>query len=206
MSEIKEIWKPLTVTEIQKIFSRIPVQWWIAGGWALDLYLDRVTRQHDDIDVIILRSEHLLLQKYLVSEWESHKAFKGKLIHWNLNEKLDSHFDNIWIKKKGESTWAFQVMIVDSEDDYWIYKRNGTIRRKLKEIELETSAGVPYIRPEIELLYKGGISLIRAKDFLDLENVMPMLDDTSREWLRDSLTIQYPNGHPWIERIKALSK
>lgn len=206
MSEFKEIWKPLTVTEIQKIFSRIPVQWWIAGGWALDLYLDRVTRQHDDIDVIILRSEHLLLQKYLVSEWESHKAFKGKLIPWNLNEKLDSHFDNIWIKKKGESTWAFQVMIIDSENDYWIYKRNGTIRRKLTEIELKTSAGVPYIRPEIQLLYKGGSSLIREKDFLDLENVMPMLDDTSREWLRDSLTIQYPNGHPWIERIKAFSK
>ncbi|WP_354019378.1 hypothetical protein [Fictibacillus halophilus] len=72
-------------------------------------------------------------------------------------------------------------MIIDSENDYWIYKRNGTIRRKLTDIELKTSAGVPYIRPEIQLLYKGGSSLIREKDILDLENVLPTLDDTSRD-------------------------
>jgi hypothetical protein len=63
-----------------------------------------------------------------------------------VEEKLDSQFDNIWVKKKVETTWAFQVMIIDSEDDYWIYKRNGTIRRKLTDIGLKTSAGVPYLR------------------------------------------------------------
>ncbi|WP_137789126.1 hypothetical protein [Bacillus sp. E(2018)] len=203
MSEIKEIWKPLSVYEIQGILSPIPIQWWIAGGWALDLYLDRMTREHDDIDVVILRSQHLLLQRYLASDWEGYKAFKGKLTPWNMNEKLETHFDNLWFKKKGESTWAIQVMIIDSENDYWIYKRNGTIRKKLSDIEMTTSAEVPYLRPEIQLLYKGGSSVIREKDKLDLENVLPALDNVSREWLRDSLTIQYPNGHPWIERINA---
>ncbi|MBD7964797.1 nucleotidyltransferase domain-containing protein [Fictibacillus norfolkensis] len=203
MSEIKEIWQPLSVDEVQGIFSPMPIQWWIAGGWALDLYLDRITREHDDIDVVILRSQHLLLQKYLFSDWEGYKAFKGKLTPWNKNEKLETHFDNLWFKKKGKSSWAFQVMIIDCEDDYWIYKRNGTIRRKLTDFELTTSEGVSYIRPEIQLLYKGGSSWIREKDNLDLENVLPTLDDVSREWLRDSLTIQYPNGHPWIERINA---
>lgn len=201
MSEIKEIWKPLSVKEIQCIFDQMSLHWWIAGGWALDLHLNRITREHDDIDVLILRSEHLLLQKYLSADWEGYKAFKGKLIPWNMNEKLDSQFDNLWFKKKEESTWAFQVMIIDYKDDYWIYKRNGTIRRELTDIDLKTSEGVPYIKPEIQLLYKGGSSLIREKDQLDLENVLPTLDDVSREWLRDSLTIQYPNGYPWIERI-----
>ncbi|MBH0168313.1 hypothetical protein [Fictibacillus sp. 18YEL24] len=45
--------------------------------------------------------------------------------------------------------------------------------------------------------------MIRDKDILDLENVLPTLNDDCREWLRDSLTIQYPNGHPWIQRINA---
>ncbi|MQR94323.1 nucleotidyltransferase domain-containing protein [Fictibacillus phosphorivorans] len=201
MSEIKEHWKPLSVNKIQEIFSPIPIQWWIAGGWALDLYLERISREHDDIDVVILRSQHLLLQRYLESNWEGYKAFKGKLIPWSINERLEDHFDNLWFKKKGESTWAFQVMIIDSENDYWIYKRNGTIRRKLTDIDLKTSEGVPYIKPEIQLLYKGGSSVIREKDMVDLENVLPLLKDTSREWLKKSLMIQYPNGHPWIERI-----
>jgi len=203
MSEVKESWQPLSVDEVQGIFSPIPIQWWIAGGWALDLYLDRITREHDDIDVVILRTQHLLLQKYLSSDWEGFKAFKGKLSPWNKDEELDSHFDNLWFKKKGKSSWAFQVMILDSENDYWIYKRNGTIRRKLTDIDLKTSEGVPYIKPEIQLLYKGGSSLIREKDILDLKNILPTLDDESREWLIDSLTIQYPNGHPWIERLNA---
>jgi hypothetical protein len=82
-----------------------------------------------------------------------------------MNENLDSLFDNLWFKKKGESSWAFQVMIIDSENDYWIYKRNDTIRRKLTDFGLTTSEGVPYIRPEIQLLYKGGSSLIREKDY-----------------------------------------
>ncbi|MED1863758.1 hypothetical protein P4V41_09875 [Fictibacillus nanhaiensis] len=201
MSEIKEIWEPLSVTEIQEIFSGTPVRWWIAGGWALDLYLDEITRKHDDIDVVILRSQHLLLQNFLSADWEGYKAFKGKLIPWNMNEKLDYPFDNLWFKKKGESTWAFQVMIIDCEDDYWIYKRNGTIRRKRSDIGLTSSAEVPYLRPEIQLLYKGGSSLVREKDNLDLENVLPALDEVSREWLRNSLLIQYPNGHQWIKRI-----
>lgn len=142
----------------------------------------------------------------MYDDWEGYKAFKGKLIPWEIEEKLGSQFDNIWVKKKDEITWAFQVMIIDSEEDYWIYKRNGTIRRKLTDIGLKTSAGVPSLRPEIQLLYKGGSSLIREKDVVDLENVLPTLDHTNREWLRESLTIQYPNGHQWIERINSYSK
>ena len=29
--------------------------WWVAGGWALDLFLGRMTRPHHDVDVAILR-------------------------------------------------------------------------------------------------------------------------------------------------------
>ncbi len=62
----QEPWKPLSVKEIQCIFDQMSLHWWIAGGWALDLHLNRITREHDDIDVVILRSEHLLLEKLSV--------------------------------------------------------------------------------------------------------------------------------------------
>ncbi|MFD1357870.1 nucleotidyltransferase domain-containing protein [Fictibacillus halophilus] len=52
--------------QCNNIFSDIPVYWWIAVGWALDLHLDRITREHEDIDIVILRSEHLLLSKVFV--------------------------------------------------------------------------------------------------------------------------------------------
>jgi hypothetical protein len=34
-------WVPLTVTEINEIFSAIPIMWCIAGGWALDLHIGK---------------------------------------------------------------------------------------------------------------------------------------------------------------------
>lgn len=76
----------------------------------------------------------------------------------------------------------------------------------LKDIGLESSSGVPYLRPEIQLLYKGGSSVIREKDVIDLKNVLPKLSDTNRDWLKDSLNIQYQNGHQWIEIINSYVK
>ncbi|WP_197205616.1 nucleotidyltransferase domain-containing protein [Cytobacillus firmus] len=64
MSDTKEVWKPLSVTEIQMIFNKIPIRWWIAGGWALDLFLEKTTRVHSDIDTVILRCDHNLTRTF----------------------------------------------------------------------------------------------------------------------------------------------
>lgn len=186
MGENEEVWKPLSITEIQSIFSIIPIQWWIAGGWALDIYLQKITRAHEDIDIVILRPDHLILQRHLGRDWEMFIAFKGQLIPWNKNQLLDSHYDNIWVKKKDESTWAFQVMLLDTEEKDWIYKRNNTIRKPIEDIGLESFSGIPFLKPEIQLLYKGGSSVIREKDVLDLENIIPKLSASNRDWLKES--------------------
>ncbi|MFA9557617.1 nucleotidyltransferase domain-containing protein [Evansella sp. AB-rgal1] len=196
-----EIWKPLSVREIQNIFKGIPVEWWIAGGWAIDLFLGEITREHEDIDVVILRKDHLTIQKHLEEEWDLYKAVKGELITWKKNETLLSSYDNIWVKKKGSSTWAFQVMIFDTDENKWVYKRKKTIKLPLEEIGLQTTTSVPYLRPEIQLLYKGGSSLIREKDHYDLHSVLPKLCISKWRWLRDSLNDQFPEGHEWMDYI-----
>ncbi|ART74873.1 hypothetical protein B4U37_01885 [Sutcliffiella horikoshii] len=206
MGDNEEVWRPLSITEIHSIFSIIPIQWWIAGGWALDIYLQKVTRAHEDIDIVILRPDHLILQRHLGRDWEMFIAFKGHLIPWNKNQLLDSHYDNIWVKKKDESTWAFQVMLLDIEEKNWIYKRNNTIRKSLEDIGLVSLSGIPFLKPEIQLLYKGGSSVIREKDFIDLGNILPKLNVSNRDWLKKSLKIQYPHGHKWIELIDSYAK
>ncbi|UAL46450.1 hypothetical protein K7887_16245 [Sutcliffiella horikoshii] len=206
MGDNEEVWRPLSITEIHSIFSIIPIQWWIAGGWALDIYLRKVTRAHEYIDIVILRPDHLILQRHLGRDWEMFIAFKGQLIPWNKNQLLDSHYDNIWVKKKDESTWAFQVMLLDIEEKNWIYKRNNTIRKSLEDIGLVSLSGIPFLKPEIQLLYKGGSSVIREKDVIDLGNILPKLNVSNRDWLKKSLKIQYPHGHKWIELIDSYAK
>jgi len=62
-----------------------------------------------------------------------------------------------------------------------------------------TNEGVPYLRPEIQLLYKAGSSEIREKDNTDFQNTLPYLLLKEKEWLRTSLTRQFPEGHAWLE-------
>ena len=51
------LWQPWQPEEVARFFSTLTVPWWIAGGWALDLFLGVQTRAHEDIDVLFLRRD-----------------------------------------------------------------------------------------------------------------------------------------------------
>jgi hypothetical protein len=53
----RESWHPLTPHEADPLLSVLRAPWWVAGGWALDLYLGKVTRVHKDLDVGIFRED-----------------------------------------------------------------------------------------------------------------------------------------------------
>ncbi|MBP1994523.1 nucleotidyltransferase domain-containing protein [Paenibacillus eucommiae] len=197
-------WLPLTVPDIFRIFSNISVKWCIAGGWALDLYLGRQSRVHEDIDVIIFREDQFTAFEYLSKDWLLYKAHKGNLSLWKEGERLTATKD-IWVSKDATSPWAFQIMIVDTEEEAWVYGRETSIRRPVKDICSTTHEGVPYLKPEIQLLYKGSSSEIRTKDLNDLLLLLPSLSPQAIEWLRSSLNIQFPSGHEWIKHIDQLT-
>jgi len=95
-------WESITVTEIYKLFSTIPINRGIAGGWALDLHLGKQSRVHDDIDVIILREEQLTTYNQLSDDWMLYKAENGKLVLWQEGEFLKTTKD-IWVSKSSSS-------------------------------------------------------------------------------------------------------
>lgn len=45
-------WSPLSAEEVASVLEGMPAPWWIAGGWALDLFVGRTTRAHEDMDVL----------------------------------------------------------------------------------------------------------------------------------------------------------
>ncbi|ULL18363.1 hypothetical protein DVH26_30195 [Paenibacillus sp. H1-7] len=190
-------WMPLTVSEIHKLFSDIPIRWCIAGGWALDMHLRKQTREHSDIDIIITREEQLIAYQYLNRDWMLYRAEDGKLSLWEDGEYLNSTHD-VWVTKNDESPWAYQLMIIDTEDDYWIYKRDKSIRKPMAEMILKTVDGIPYLRPEIQLLHKAGSSKVREKDYIDFQTMLPSLLHQEKAWLKSSLNRQFPEGHDWV--------
>lgn len=54
--------------------------WSVSSGWALDLFMGRVSRVHHDIDVVIPRTAVHDLQRYLLGrEWKLVLPLDGKL-------------------------------------------------------------------------------------------------------------------------------
>ena len=41
-------WQSWQPHEVAQLFSALAIPWWIAGGWAVDLFLGEQTRDHED--------------------------------------------------------------------------------------------------------------------------------------------------------------
>jgi lincosamide nucleotidyltransferase A/C/D/E len=47
------------VRELYQLLAAEGVRCWIVGGWGVDALLGRQTREHKDLDVLLIRSEHM---------------------------------------------------------------------------------------------------------------------------------------------------
>jgi len=72
---------------ITSLMSGFNKTWFFAGGWAIDLFIGRETRQHQDIEIALFRKDQLNLKEYL-KEWDFKKVIKGKFYAWE-NEFLE---------------------------------------------------------------------------------------------------------------------
>jgi hypothetical protein len=186
--------------EINQVFSKITAFWCIAGGEAIDLHLGEKSRKHSDIDVVIYREQQQNVYQSLSGEWVLYKAGGGQVVPWEDGELLES-INDVWVSKNANSPWSFQIMLLDSVDDDWVYRRENSINQPKSSIYLRTSDGIPYLKPEIQLLYKAGSSKIREKDFKDFKTILPFLSTQEKNWLKHSLQKQFSKGHTWIEYL-----
>jgi len=174
--------------------AEVTVPWWIAGGQALDLFLNEASRVHADLDVGVLRRDigHMLAT---LLDWEHFEARNGTLTRLTIGAvpRMDVH--SVWSRPVGAVHWALEFMLDESDGEFWVFRRDPWIRRPLSTLSHLGSSGLRYLAPEIQLLYKA--KAYRPKDQVDFERIVPRLDATARSWLRDSLEKTLP-GHSWL--------
>ena len=74
---------------VAELFTPLAITWGFCGGWAIDLFLDRPTRPHKDVDVAILRSDQLHVFAGLRRRgWRLEKAVDGRLIPLAEDEEI----------------------------------------------------------------------------------------------------------------------
>lgn len=196
-------WAPWSVDRVTAVFRDVDAPWWVAGGNAIDLHLGRRTREHGDIDVLVLRRDQLAVRNHLAG-WDVHAADPpGTLRPWQVGEVLPDHIHDVWCRPGPAAPWAFQVMLDRAEGDTWIYRRDPRIRRALVHLDGPAStAQRRVLAPEVQLLYKSKTR--RPKDDADFELCLPSLSDRQRRWLSDVLHLTSP-GHAWLPQLDRAS-
>jgi Aminoglycoside-2''-adenylyltransferase len=191
-------WEPLHPAELARLLCGLRTPWWICGGWALDLFLGRETRRHDDLDVAVLRRDQPTLFRHL-GGWEVRYATPQHTLEpWD-GEHLEPPIHGIWARRSNEANapWTCEFLLNEHTDQDWIFRRNEGITRSLDEVGAEQD-GVPFLRPEIVLLYKA--SEPSPKDEADFVAVRPHLSPTATRWLREALEVIEPR-HPWVPKL-----
>ncbi len=192
-------WEPMTTEEASQLFRALSIPWWVAGGVAIDLFVGRTTREHDDFDVLILRRDQLVMQGYLKG-WDLHRTNQPGLKPWLAGEYLGLGVNQVWCRRTPDSLWALEVMFMDTVGDRWVFRRAPSIGGSLASLGRETPEGIPYLSPEIQLLYKARQEPT-VKDERDFEAVLPLLNETQKLWLQSALKVQFPGRHPWSRRL-----
>ena len=171
--------------------------WCVAGGWAIDLFLGRQTRMHEDLEIVVLRRDWTTLYEQF-QQFSPSKIISGEppiFVPWQ-GEPIES--DVIQIRLDPVGTTEFDLLLTPAEGNAWICRRDESIRRPLNQVCDRTSGGVPFLAPEVVLLFKA--KYVREKDQRDFESTLGSMNMEAKCWLRNGLTAIHP-GHIWIDQL-----
>ncbi len=206
------------VHAVGSLLSGLTVPWWITGGWAIDLAVGHVTRDHTDVDVMMLeRDEHALrgltgVDIQLVADgqppgpWPAGRRLTAisapgpKPLVTGPGRRVGDR-----VVLRGEDLpLPAEVVPAGAVGAIWVYKKGSNVFvRPLADITRHWH-GIPFLAPEVVLLIKARPGTERPatdNDQRDFEAALPLLNAEQRSWLKDA--IERPSwlkdaieGHP----------
>jgi hypothetical protein len=186
-------WESMAVDRIVERFADTDIDWWIAGGHAIDLFLGWETRPHADLDVEIFRSDSGRLFD-VFDGWDIHVVSDSGAAPWTDPTNLDESVFGSWIRPVPTAPWQVEIMFAGGDKKEWYFRREPSIALSGSELIRTTDAGIPYGTPEVQLLYKS--MQHRAKDDVDLARCLVRMTPEQRSWLANAIGRTSPN-HAW---------
>jgi len=184
--------------EVAAVMRDVACPWWIAGGWAIDLFVGRVTREHADVEVGVFMPDQGAIRS-LLADRELRRVRNDAWEPWLAGDPIELPEFQIQARSTtGAGPDVFDVFLNPLEGDDWVSRRHDGLRVRADQIVLRSDSGIPFLRPEIQLLYKAKHH--RPKDEADFQAALPLLGRPARRWLVDALA-QYHPGDPWIARL-----
>jgi Aminoglycoside-2''-adenylyltransferase len=194
-----DAWRP---AEVARLLAGIRAPWYVAAGWAIDLFLGEQRREHEDLEIAVPRDRFPEVARALAGfELFVPGRELGRDRVWPLaraGDRLETHHQT-WVREPATGKWRLDVFREPSDNGTWICRRDKRIRLPYREVIERTQDGIPYGRPEIVLLFKAKHAH-QPKNQADLAAVLPLLEPARRRWLAETIGLVHP-GHPWLDEV-----
>ncbi|MFJ9537536.1 nucleotidyltransferase domain-containing protein [Streptomyces sp. NPDC101225] len=186
-------WRPEQVAER---LAGVRAPWCVAAGWALDLFRGAQTRPHDDLEIAVPAAGFAEVRdRFPEYAWD---AVGSGWIWAQAGPDVLAATHQTWLRDPATGRFLLDVFREPHDGDTWICRRDENLRLPYKAIVERTRDEVPYLAPEVVLLFKAKAP--RPKDEADFAGVLPLLDRRRRERLGGWLERLHP-GHRWSARL-----
>lgn len=217
--------------QLNAYLAKANVDWAVCGGHAVDLFAGQSTREHKDVDVAVFWDQRDRQLSYVLQgPWRIFEPECGLLREVTCAEDDFQRNDNLWCILRRSSAYQiecdhanyYRIAASRRRQDtldfieflfnkrhagQFVYKRDESIR--CRGAIRQNAAGIPYLAPELVLLYKSGFVKLLDSDLPsdgetvqnvrhDFMAVLPLLENHRKRWLAQALFKAYPNGHEWI--------
>jgi hypothetical protein len=187
-----DAWRP---PEVAERLRGVDVPWCVAAGWALDLFRGATTREHEDLEIAVPSGGFGQVRAAL-AEFDVEVIGSGR--RWPLDSPAFNVMTQTWVREPGGGVYRLDIFREPHDGDTWICRRDPSIRLPYDQIIVTSPDGIPYLVPEIVLLFKARHA--RPKDDADFAGALPLLDPARRAWLVAALTRAHP-GHRWLSAL-----
>ena len=180
--------------------------WSLCGGWAVDAWLGRQTREHADIDIAAFQDDQHAIFDHLAG-WRL--IAHDPNVAGDTSERWDGRRLDLpaHIHARSQDRFHLEVLLNERSGRDWIFSREPRIALPLQRCARQSAWGLPTVVPEVLLFYKAtvyfGVEELkdrRPQDEPDFLALLPRLTEKQRHWLREAISLVHP-GHPWLTQL-----
>ena len=195
-AELVRRWHPWTPGDVRDRLAGIDAPWGVAAGWAIDLFLGTTTRAHGDIEITVPAASFPAVADAL-AEFDWDVVGSGRI--WPYPSALD-RFHQTWLRDRATGQYLLDVFREPHDGTTWLCRRDPAITLPYDLVYARSDDGIPYVIPEIVLLFKA--PHLHPKDQADFDHVLPLLPPDRRRRLVTWLERVQPD-HRWLAALGA---